>query len=114
MPSTPSLTIDSTLPTFRSENASRINSTSPGSSSTSSTEISSAFISSTPCQVPPHNWKGKPKASTVGVAGVKPHMPAVELDDLAAQGEPDATSVIRVARVQPLEDQEDPPGVVPP
>ena len=52
------------------------------------------------------------RAPRSGSAGSEPDAPAVKLDDLAAHRKPDAGALVGVARVQPLEDDEDALGVL--
>src|SRR3954454_9040920 len=101
--STPSPTTCSRLRTLLCSNASCMRTTSPGSSSTSRTTIGWLSL----------GWViGRQSEAEAGarsaVLGVQPHAPAVVLDDLAAHGQADARALEARARVQALEDDEDP------
>src|SRR3954447_5566233 len=118
--STPSGTTVSLEVRLLAFNASWAIMTSPGSSSTSSTPNGPRGCSVTwfgtrepPSGVPFRN--GEPKGRTWTRLYVTPHQPdppAVELDDLAAEGEADARPAVLVAQVQPLEHDEDALGVL--
>src|ERR1700742_2320824 len=105
--STPSPTTNRWLRTWLCSNASCMRTTSPGSSSTSRTTIGWLSV----------GWViGRQSEAEAGagvaVGGVQPHAAAVVLDDLAAHGEPDARALEARARMQALEDDEDPLGVL--
>src|SRR6516164_4421087 len=109
----PSVTTCSWLRILWCSNASRVNCTSPGSSSTSST--------STTGPLPPSvfgilvlrgRWQGEPETGSGRGRRVEPDPATVVLDDLPCHGQ--ANSRARVGRlvVQALEDHEDPLGVL--
>src|SRR3954453_4937600 len=103
---TPSPTTCSVLWTLLCSNASLMSTTSPGSSSTSRTLIGSAsdWVMGRQSEA-----EGRPRVRRLGV---QPHAPVVVLDDLAAHGEADARALVARARVDALEDHEDPAGVL--
>src|SRR6187200_2498213 len=120
--STPSETECSRLRTLLSANASWMRRTSPGSSSTSRTSITWTFsgVLMDRSLLVLGRWGaalggGQDEVEARAAPGLgrgEPDAAAVELDDLAAHGQADAGAIVGIARVQALEDHEDPVGVL--
>src|SRR5215472_13973980 len=93
--------------------ASRVISTSPGSSSTSSTSITRAAASSAiGVLVLGKRGQGEPESGPCGDRGVEPDPATVIFDDLLYHGEADARAGIGRLVVQALEYHKDPVGVL--
>src|SRR4051812_17260529 len=109
--STPSRTMCSELRILWCSKASCVINASPGSSSTSRTSIT---LSESLIRCPGFldDGQGELEGGAGVLAGVQPDGATVVLDDLATHRETDTRTGIRVLVVQPLEDHEDPLGVL--
>src|SRR5215471_1386659 len=109
--SSPSFTTCNWLRILWCSNASRVISTSPGSSSTSSTLTTLPPPSVTGMLVLRKRWQGKPETGPGRDRRVEPDPAAVILDDLPYHGQAYPGSRIGRLVVQPLENHEYPLGV---
>src|SRR5947209_2114816 len=109
--STPSSTTNSRLSIFPSRNVSVIRRTSPGLSSTSRMSMGRASDGS-PMAALLTGREGEVKAAPPARFRFGPDAPAVALDHLFADGQPDARTRVLLAVVQALEDQENALGVL--
>src|SRR5262249_2775842 len=108
----PSLTTCNWLRILWCSKASRVISTSPGSSSTSSTSTTRAGASlAIGILVLGEHGQGEPETGASGDCGVEPDPATVIFDDLLYHGQAYARSGIGGLVVQALEDHEDPVGV---
>src|SRR6266702_4247241 len=108
----PSFTTCRVLRILWCSKASRVISTSPGSSSTSSTSTTWPVRPSLfGILVLRERWQGEPETGPGRDRRVEPDPAAVILDDLPYHGQADPGARIGRLVVQPLEDHEDPPGV---
>src|SRR5215831_4722729 len=109
----PSFTTCSWLWILWCSKASRVISTSPGSSSTSNTSTTRAWASlAIGILVLGEHGQGEPEAGASGDCGVEPDPATVIFDDLLYHGQAYARTGIGGLVVQALEDHEDPVGVL--
>src|SRR5215467_10938064 len=109
----PSFTTCSWLRILWCSNASRVISTSPGSSSTSSTSTTRALaLSAIGVLVLGEHGQGEPETGPCGDRGVEPDPAAVIIDDLLYHGEAYSRAGIGGLVVEALEDHENPVGVL--